>query len=130
MFELFNVPNTAIIPKSILPLYSHGKVTGLVVDSGYDYTHVVPIENGYPVGYAIKSVPVGGWHVTQYMMQLFNERGYDLKTQVDIDNVRSIKEKFGYCALDFEAEQATFTGDMEQEYTLPDGTIFKVNSEA
>jgi actin-related protein len=129
MFEKFNVPNTTSVPKSVLPLYSHGKVTGLVVDSGYEYTHVVPIEGGYPVAHGVRNMPIGGWHVTQYMKQLINERGYDWKTSKDIDVVTIIKEKFGYCSLDVEKDQAMFTEDMEQNYTLPDGMIFKVKSE-
>lgn len=129
MFEVFNVPKTAFVPKSVLPLYSHGRVTGLVVDSGYYYTHVVPIEGGFPVAHGIRNMPVGGWHVTQYMKQLINERGYNLNSPMDIDNVTNVKEKFGYCSLDYEKEQAMFTEDMEQEYTLPDGMILKVNSE-
>lgn len=131
MFESFNLPNTAIVPKSVLPLYNQGKVNGLVVDSGYEYTHVVPVESGYPVAHGIRSMPVGGWHVTQYMKQLINERGYDMKTPMDMDYVTEIKEKFGYCSWDFERQQAhLFTEDMEQKYTLPDGRMFKVNSEA
>lgn len=130
MFELFNVPNTTLVPKSVMPLYSNGKTTGIVVDSGYDNTHVVPIYEGYPLQHAVRSMPVGGWHVNRYLMQLLNDRGYTFTTMNDWDHVRDIKEKFCYSALDFDKELASFSKNMEQHYTLPDGLVVKVNSEA
>lgn len=130
MFELYNVPNTALVPKSVLPLYSNGKTTGLVVDSGYDETQVVPVYEGYPLQHAIRILPIGGRHITQFMMGMINDRGYNLTTPKDWDHVIAIKEQFCYCALDFKKELAAFSRDMEQQYTLPDGMIVTVNTEA
>lgn len=130
MFEIFNVPNIALVPKSVLPLYSHGKTTGLVVDSGYDETQVVPVYHGYPLQHAIRIMPIGGRHITQIMMELINERGYNLTTPKGLDHVIAIKEQFCYSACDFKKELAVFTKDMEQQYTLPDGMIVSINIEA
>lgn len=130
MFELFDVPSMVLKNKSILALFSVGKTTGLVVDSGYECTNVVPVYEGLPLSYAVRSMPIGGWHVTRYLQQLLNERGYRLTTANGWDTVRRIKESLCYCALDFEKELAAFTRDNEKQYVLPDGMEINISTEA
>ena len=43
MFEIFNVPSLYLAITSVLSLYSSGRTTGLVLDSGDGVTHTVPI---------------------------------------------------------------------------------------
>ena len=43
MFESFNVPQFYVAIQAVLSLYSGGKTTGVVVDSGDGVTHIVPI---------------------------------------------------------------------------------------
>lgn len=130
MFELFNVPNTAVIPKSVLALYSSGRTTGLVVDSGYDYTQVMPIFEGYPLNHAVQTMSVGGWHITQYLMELLNKRGYSFNPSKDFELINNIKEKLCYFALNFELERDMYTEEKKKQYTLPDGMVINVESEA
>lgn len=130
MFELFNVPKTAVIPKSVLALYSSGRTTGLMVDSGYDYTQVMPIFEGYPLHHAVQTMSVGGWHVTQYLMELLNGRGYSFNSTKDFETLNDIKEKLCYFALNFKFEKDTYTKEKEKQYTLPDGSVINVESEA
>jgi len=129
MFEFFNVPSMALIPKSTLALYYSGKTTGLVLDSGYETTQVVPIYEGFPLTHAAKSMPVGGWHVTDYLIKLLNGRGYDFKSADDRDNLRRVKEKYCYCALNFKEELAAFETDKIQSHKLPDGTVVEIHTE-
>jgi len=129
MFEFFNVPSMALIPKSTLALYYTGKTTGLVLDSGYETTQVVPIYEGFPLTHAAKSMPVGGWHVTDYLMTLLNGRGYDIKSADGRDSLRRVKEKHCYCALNFERELAAFGPDRTLTHRLPDGTVVEIHTE-
>lgn len=46
MFETFNVPNLYIAIQAVLSLYSSGRTTGVVLDSGDGVTHLVPIYEG------------------------------------------------------------------------------------
>ena len=46
MFETFNVPDFYIALGPVLALYASGRTTGIVLDSGYDRTHAVPIFEG------------------------------------------------------------------------------------
>ena len=53
MFEKFEVPAFYISNPGVLSLYSSGKTTGLVLESGEGVTHTVPIYEGYPLPHAI-----------------------------------------------------------------------------
>jgi len=130
MFELYAVPSVVLKKKSILPLFSVGKTTGLVVDSSYQYTRVVPVYEGLPFSYAIRYLPIGGWHVTQYLQQMLNERGYRFTTASHREMVERVKESLCYCALNYKKELSTFSKDKEKQYVLPDGMEVNVNTEA
>lgn len=130
MFEVFNVPKMSLVNKATLALYSVGKTTGLVVDSGYQSTQIVPIYEGFPILHALRSMPVGGWHLTRFLKQMINGRGYSLTTMKDWERIKHIKETFCYNAVDFDKELANFGKDKEQRYTLPDGMIVNINNEA
>lgn len=130
MFELFNVPSMALMSKSTLALYGNGRTSGLVVDSGYKFTEVVPIYEGLAFEHAVRTMPIGGWHITKYLNQLFNNRGYNFTTLKDMDMIKYLKETFCYCAMDIEKEVIMFTKDMGGTYSLPDGMVVKVNTEA
>lgn len=53
LFESFNVPCLYVSVQAVLALYSSGRTTGLVLDSGDGVSHTVPIFEGYAVPHAI-----------------------------------------------------------------------------
>ncbi len=53
MFETFNVPDVYLAVQSVLSLFASGRTTGIVMDSGDDVTHVVPISEGNIIREAI-----------------------------------------------------------------------------
>lgn len=54
-------------------------MTGVVVDVGDGATHVVPVADGYVIGSSIKSIPIAGKDVTQFIQQLMKVEGSQLK---------------------------------------------------
>ena len=48
-FETFNAPALYIQIQAVLSLYSSGRTTGVVLDSGDGVTHVVPIYEGFAI---------------------------------------------------------------------------------
>ena len=70
MFETFNVPGLYIAIQAVLSLYSAGKFTGIVADSGDGVTHFVPIFDGYSLPHAVIRLDLAGRDLTEYMMKL------------------------------------------------------------
>ena len=69
MFETFNVPSLYISTSAALALYSSGRTTGIVVDSGAGVTNTVPIYEGYALPHAIKSMNFAGYELTKYLLK-------------------------------------------------------------
>ena len=53
MFEVFNVPCLYVSMQAVCALYSYGRTTGVVLDSGEGVTHTVPIYEGFAIPHAI-----------------------------------------------------------------------------
>ena len=104
MFETFNVPGLYIAIQAVLSLYSAGKFTGIVADSGDGVTHFVPIFDGYSLPHAVIRLDLAGRDLTEFMMKLLTETGMRFLTAAEKEIVKAIKEKACYVALDFEEE--------------------------
>ncbi|CAI5981839.1 unnamed protein product [Closterium sp. NIES-64] len=106
MMESFHVPAVYVAIQAILSLYSSGRTTGLVVDSGDGVSHVVPIYEGYTLPHAIHRLDLAGRDVSSHLAMLLTERGYSFTTSAEREIVRDIKEKLCYVAEDYEKEIA------------------------
>lgn len=121
----------------------HRSVTGIVVDCG-SRMQIVPVIDGYTIDSARYQLVHG--NLTEYLARLLTERGHYFSTQSQLNNVRKIKEKFCYVALDFDkvcqrslrswsnssqemkrAQQDDL--DIEAKYTLPDGKVIELGNE-
>eukprot|EP00930_Biecheleria_cincta_P084148 TRINITY_DN73641_c0_g1_i1.p1 TRINITY_DN73641_c0_g1~~TRINITY_DN73641_c0_g1_i1.p1 ORF type:complete len:484 (-),score=87.80 TRINITY_DN73641_c0_g1_i1:789-2240(-) len=131
MFETFKVPAMYLNLAAVLALYSSGRTTGLVVDSGHSVTHVVPIYEGYALPHAIRRLDVGGRDLTEFMGRLLAERGHIVTATADCEHLRNYKERCCYVALDVHAEM-NCVGEQSQEqgvFELADGRTFSPGSE-
>lgn len=131
MFDTFNVPGLYIAIQAVLSLYSAGKFTGIVCDSGDGVTHLVPIFDGYALPHSIKRANLAGRDLTDYFVKILSERGLHLTTSAEREIIKDLKEKTCYVALDFEEElnQSKQGTSKDMNYDMPDGSVITVGSE-
>ncbi|CAL4904869.1 unnamed protein product [Urochloa decumbens] len=103
MFETFNVPAMYVANQTELSLYASGNTTGIVLDSGYDASHAVPIYEGYTLRHGILRLDLAGRDLTDSLMKILSEGGA------------------GDC-------QDQFLG-CEKSYELPDGQVITIGAE-
>jgi len=130
MFETFNVSSVYVSIQAVLALYASGRTTGCIFDCGDGVSHTVPIFEGYSLPHAIRRLDLAGRDLTDYLMKLLKERGYNFINSAEREIVRDIKEQLTYVALDFDEEmQVSKEGRVEKTYELPDGKVIAVGNE-
>ncbi|TBU45521.1 actin-like protein ARP6 [Dichomitus squalens] len=95
----------------------------LVVDSGFSFTHVVPLLNGEVVWEAVKRIDVGGKLLTNQLKENVSYRQWNMMEETHIMN--EIKETCCFVSEDFAADLETCRArpngnPIVQEYIFPD----------
>ncbi|KAJ7382876.1 hypothetical protein OS493_032249 [Desmophyllum pertusum] len=131
MFETFAVPAMYLATQAVLALYSSGRTTGVVFDSGDGVSYAVPVYEGYALPHAILRLELAGRHVTEYLIRLLMERGYSFTSTSELEIARDIKEKLCFVSPDFEHQMSIADSGtkMNQSYELPDGRCVGVGNE-
>jgi len=112
MFETFNVPGLYIAVQAVLALaaswtsrlVTERTLTGTVIDSGDGVTHVIPVAEGYVIASAIKSMPLAGRTVTQFIQNLLRDRGEKVPPAQQLEVAKAIKERYSYVCPDLVKE--------------------------
>ncbi|XP_064339838.1 actin-like isoform X3 [Camelus dromedarius] len=80
MFEAFNTPAMYLAIDAVLPLYTSGCTTGIVMSSGDGATHIVPTYEGCALTHAILSLNMAGRELTDFLIKILTQRGYSFST--------------------------------------------------
>jgi actin, other eukaryote len=67
MFETFNVPAMYIANPGVLSLYSYGRTTGIVCESGDGVTYTVPVYEDNLMRHQIAKIDLGGRDLTYFI---------------------------------------------------------------
>ena len=126
MFGTFTVKGLYIAIQAVLSLYSAGKFTGIVCDSGDGVSHFVPIYDGYALPHSVLRLDLAGREVTKFFVKLLTEIGSSFTTSAEFEIVKAIKEKLCYVAMDVEEEKKTYK---PEKYELPDGNVIEVKDQ-
>ncbi|XP_003376819.1 actin, acrosomal process isoform [Trichinella spiralis] len=108
-------PNTMCVAiPAVLSLYASGRNTGIVLDCGGGVSHTLPIFEGFTLPHAILRLDLAGSDLTDYMVNLLNERGCSFTTTGDFEHA-------------IMTEQLNM--HLDTSYQLPDGHVIKIGSE-
>jgi actin len=131
MFETFNAPSFYVSIQAVLSLYSSGRTTGMVLDSGDGVTHVVPIYEGYSLAHAVMRNDLAGRDLSEYMIKLLCELGHTFASSSEKEIARDIKEKTTYVALNYEDELKAYQDSTSnnKQYEMPDGQILTIGDQ-
>eukprot|EP00347_Sterkiella_histriomuscorum_P020200 403338712 len=123
MFETFNVPCLYVSVQAVLSLYSSGRTSGLVLDTGDTISFTVPIHEGYAISHATQKVSLGGRDITKYLSEFVAQQNLNLNMASDVDTLRDIKEKLCYVVSNYEesSQEADQSHALDKTYDLPDG---------
>jgi actin beta/gamma 1 len=133
-FNTFNFKGFYVGIQAVLAMFSTGRTTGIVLDSGDGVTHAVPIYETYSVPHAVTKAMLAGRDVSAYLMKILTERGWNFETTAQFQIVRELKEKMCYASLDFKKDQEECNSKewkekFEKPYNLPDGNQLVIGSE-
>lgn len=99
----------------------NASVSGVVVDAGEGGTSIVPVvgvgcandakAEGYVLGAAVKTLPLGGHDISEFILRRLRERGEPVPSEDILEAVRRIKENDCYCCGNVMKEFAEFDKD-------------------
>jgi len=115
-----------------MSLYSNGRTTGLVADSGDGVTHTVPVFEGFSIPHAVRKNFIAGRAITDHMVNLLIADGVQEVGGKSAWNqiVRKIKEDLCFVSLDPAADntKAAESADLFKNYELPDGQTVQIKT--
>lgn len=122
MMERFGVQGFCVAPSQVLALLANGEMTGITIDSGLNFTHIVPIVEWAPLRHLTTSVPVAGNQVSDFLSKLLMQKGHALYDRTVIDD---IKRNTCHVSMDVSLQPNATPAP----YELPDGTVVNIDSE-
>ncbi|ELP83565.1 actin, putative [Entamoeba invadens IP1] len=126
MFESFKVPSLYICRPSVLPIYSAGTTTGLVVESGESTFRLEFMYDGFSYQNSTFHNSLTGGCVTETLRRLLTKKFNTSTLNFNRETLQEIKENLCSCTTDFATKRTQKSSELEKEFELPDGTILRL----
>jgi len=125
MFEKFSIKGFYIQTQAVLSLFASGRTTGIVVESGHDISHTVPVFEGYAIRHSILGMRLAGRHLTEYYTKhLTAENDFPFEKNNKMSVIEKLKDESTLVAKDY--NRAMKDGGDQLTHELPDGTVLRV----
>ncbi|XP_062510427.1 actin-related protein 5-like isoform X2 [Corticium candelabrum] len=123
LFECYHVPSVAYGIDGLFSLYYNQSQSrnALVINSGFQSTHILPVLNGKLYASQAKRINVGGNHVISFMQRLLQLKHPAHLQAVTLSRAQELVHDFTYMAVDFMAELNEWKGG-----AVPDGKLIKI----
>lgn len=130
MFETFNVKGFYLGVQAVLALFSIGRTTGIVWDSGEGVSFSVPIYEGYGIPHATLRSEISGMDITKHLQSVILSRGISAEN-IKLEDAKTMKERICTVAYDYQAEEQRSQQGKINPITvkLPNGTLFTYTNE-
>lgn len=132
LFHFLQVPKIAFLSNASCVLTALGKDTGVLVDIGHLGTNVESIFKNFPNPDSRFDIPIGGYHITQRLVELMFSRIQYESTMPLYWIAEDIKRASVYIALDPKQEEEKIIlgqANINQQIEFPDGTLITINKE-
>lgn len=113
LFETYNVPKLAFGVDSVFSFYQNGGHSGLVVGTGHNATHVIPVVRGQPVVPVSKRIDWGGEQATNYLASYLTLKYPYFPNKVTNFQVENMIHDHCYVSTDYQKELANYL-DLDQ----------------
>ncbi|GMM29355.1 Arp5 protein [Martiniozyma asiatica (nom. inval.)] len=104
VFESYDVPKLAFGVDGLFSYFQNGGKNGLVISTGWDDTHIIPVINGQKVLQGIKRINVGGKQLSEWLKWELTLKYPYFPTRLNEWQVRNIMEGSCFVSSDYPAE--------------------------
>lgn len=129
-FDTFKVPGLCIQDSATMIFRYAGIKSGIIVDSGYESTRVVPFVDYKRVDKGVFQMEVGRKHLVERMVRILSFANTDLECDISSTSgmkaVKKIIENHCYVAEDLEYELKNSFHELVENCYLPDGQPIKM----
>lgn len=116
LFECYNTPSVAYGIDSLFSYRKNGGTSGIVISSGHQSSHVIPVLNGKALLHDAKRLSLGGASVPDYMLRLAQLKYPTFPTKVSATQAVELSKSHCYVSKDFRAElQGLLKKDLKEK---------------
>jgi len=104
LYEGYNVPKVAVGIDSLFSYYQNGGKNGLVIGTGNEATHVIPVLKGKGLMTETKRINWGGHQASNYMGSLLQLKYPYFPTKISNHQIDNLVKDFCYVSKNYEEE--------------------------